>query len=98
MSENQKQNIIDVHNIMCKLNNVEAEVIKELAEKMIDAKLLTLVPDAILENMDVTEKLMMIDLYSMSEEERERARAEVEAIPLDEILKEEGLKLNNMNI
>lgn len=90
MSENQKQNIIDVHNIMCKLNNVEAEVIKELAEKMIDAKLLTLVPDAILENMDVTEKLMMIDLYSISEEER--AKEEAEAIPLDEILKEEGLK------
>ena len=90
MGENQKQNIIDVHNIMCKLNNAESEVIKELAEKMIDVKLLTLVPDAILENMDVSEKLMMIDLYSMSKEEREREEAE--AIPLDEILKEEGLK------
>ena len=90
MSENQKQNIIDVHNIMCKLNNVELNAIKELAEKMIDVKLLALVPDVLLENMDVTEKLMMIDLYSMSVEERKQQEAE--AISLDEILKEEGLQ------
>lgn len=89
MSETQKQNIIDIYNIMCKLNNVETEVIKQLAEKMIDAKLLILVPDAILENMDVTEKLMLIDLYSKSKEEREKE--ELEAIPLESILKEEGL-------
>ena len=89
MSENQKQNIIDVHNIMCKLNSIEAKVIKELAEKIIDVKLLALVPDAILENMDVTEKLMMIDLYSMSKEDREKEEAE--AIPLEDILKEEVL-------
>ena len=89
MSKTQRQNIIDVHNIMCRLNDLEADTIKELAEKMIDVKLLTLVPDAILENMDVTEKLMLIDLYSMSEEQK---REEEEgAITLDEILKEEGL-------
>lgn len=90
MSENQKQNIIDINNIMYKLNSIEVTTIKELAEKMIDAKLLALVPDVILENMDITEKLMMIDLYSMSEEERKKA--EEEAIPLEEILKEEGLE------
>ena len=90
MSEIQKQNIIDINNIMYKLNDIEGNVIKELAEKMIDAKLLALVPDAILENMDITEKLMMIDLYSKSKEEREKD--EQEAIPLEEILKEEGLK------
>lgn len=90
MSESQKQNIIDVNNIMYKLNNIEITTIKELAEKMIDAKLLALVPDVILENMDVTEKLMMIDLYSMSEEERRKAAEE--AIPLEDILKEEGVE------
>ena len=90
MSELQKQNIIDVQNIMCKLNIVESNVIKELAEKMIDAKLIALVPDALLENMDITEKLMMIDLYSMSEEEREKANED--SIPLDEIMKEEGIE------
>ena len=88
MSENQKQNIIDVQNIMCKLNSVEVKVIKELAEKIIDVKLLALAPDAILENMDVTEKLMLIDLYSMSKEEREKEEAD--AIPLEDILKEEA--------
>ena len=65
MSESQKQNIIDVANIMRKLNTIEATVIKELAEKMIDAKLLTLAPDAILENMDITEKLMLIEELSL---------------------------------
>ena len=90
MSESQKQNIIDVNNIMYKLNNIEITTIKELAQKMIDAKLLALVPHVILENMDVTEKLMMIDLYSMSEEERRKAAEE--AIPLEDILKEEGLE------
>ena len=90
MSESQKQNIIDVNNIMYKFNNIEITTIKELAEKMIDAKLLALVPDVILENMDVTEKLMMIDLYSMSEEERRKAAEE--AIPLEDILKEEGVE------
>ena len=90
MSESQKQNIIDVNNSMYKLNNIEITTIKELAEKMIDAKLLALAPDVILENMDVTEKLMMIDLYSMSEEERRKAAEE--AIPLEDILKEEGLE------
>ena len=89
MSDAQKQNIIDVHNIMCKLSKVKSEAIKELAEKMIDVKLITLVPDIILDNMDITEKLMMIDLYSMSKEEREKE--EKEAIPLEEILKKEGL-------
>lgn len=89
MSDAQKQNIIDVHNIMCKLTSIESEAIKELAEKMIDVKLLTLVPDIILDNMDITEKLMMIDLYSMSKEQREKE--EEEAIPLEEIKKEEGL-------
>jgi len=90
MSETQKQNVIDVYNIMCKLSSVEANLIKELAERIIDAKLLALAPDAILENMDVTEKLMLIDLHSMSEEERKKA--EEEAIPLEDILKEDGIE------
>ena len=76
MSKSQKQNIIDVANIMRKLNTIEATVIKELAEKMIDAKLLTLAPDAILKNMDITEKLMLIEELSLTEEQREKERKE----------------------
>ena len=94
MSENQKQNIIDVNNMMYRLTNTEAEVIRELTEKMVDAKLLALVPDAILENMDVTEKLMMIEYYSKSEEERKKD--EEEAIPLEEALKKAGLTIDEL--
>ena len=40
-------------------------------------KVLALVPDAILENMDTTEKLMLIDYYSKSEEERKKNREDI---------------------
>lgn len=94
MSESQKQNIIDVANIMRKLNTIEATVIKELAEKMIDAKLLTLAPDAILENMDITEKLMLIEELSLTEEQREKERKE--AVSFEQALKEAGLTINDI--
>lgn len=94
MSESQKQNIIDVANIMRKLNTIEATVIKELAEKMIDAKLLTLAPDAILKNMDITEKLMLIEELSLTEEQREKERKE--AISFEQALKEAGLTMNDI--
>lgn len=94
MSESQKQNIIDVANIMRKLNTIEATVIKELAEKMIDAKLLTLAPDAILENMDITEKLMLIEELSLTEEQRKKERKE--AISFEQALKEAGLTMNDI--
>lgn len=64
MNELQKQNIEDVQNIMHKLNEDETCVIRELSEKMLDAKILTLVPDAILENMSIAEKIMTLGLKS----------------------------------
>lgn len=94
MSELQKQNIIDVANIMRKLSNIEVEVLKQLAEKMIDVKLLTIAPDAILSNMDITEKLMLIEELSMTEEERQREKEE--AISFEKALKEAGLTLDDI--
>ncbi len=63
-------------------------------ESIINMKVLALVPDAILENMDTTEKLMLIDYYSKSEAERKKDREE--AIPFEEILKEEGLTRDDL--
>lgn len=94
MSETQKQNILDVANIMRKLSNVEVKAIKELAEKMIDAKLLSLAPDAILENMDVTEKLMLIDELTLTEEQRLKEKEE--AISFEQALKEAGLTVDDL--
>lgn len=90
MSEQQKQNIIDIHNIACILSIEQQKIIKDLEEKMLDEKLLALAPDAILENMDITEKLMLIKELSLTEEERKKEKEE--AIPLEIVLKEEGLE------
>ena len=90
MSEQQKQIIIDIHNIACILSFEQQKIIKELEEKMLDEKLLTLASDVILENMDITEKIMLIRELSLTEEERQKEREE--AIPLEIILKEEGLE------
>ena len=94
MSETQKQNIIDVANIMRKLSINEVEVIKQLAEKMIDAKLLAIAPDAIIENMDITEKLMLIEELSLTEEQRKKEREE--AISFEQALKEAGLTIDDI--
>ncbi len=89
-----KQNVIDIYNIMCVLNKDEISTIKELAEKLIDIKLLLLAPDVILENMDITEKLMLLDELSLTDEERKKEKEE--AIPFEQILKEKGISIDEL--
>lgn len=89
MSENQKQSIININEILYKLSESEISIASSFFDNLLNMKVLALVPDAIIENMDTTEKLMLIEYYSKSEAERKRD--EEESIPLDEILKEEGL-------
>ena len=90
MSESQKQSIININEILPRLSESEMNVAIAFFDNLLNMKVLALVPDAILENMDTTEKLMLIEYYSKSEDERKKD--EDEAIPLDEILKEEELK------
>jgi len=64
---------------------------------LLDAKLLEVMPKldlTELNELDTTEKLMLLREYSLTEEEREKQRAE--AIPLEEILKEEELTLDDL--
>ena len=89
MSENQKQSIININEILYKLSESEISIASSFFDNLLNMKVLALVPDAIIENMDTTEKLMLIEYYSKSEAERKKD--EEDAIPLDEILKEEGL-------
>lgn len=92
MSEEFKQTLIDIHNISYHLSIDEAKRIEKIAEKLLDIKLLETMPHLQvneLEEMDVTEKLLLLKEYSLTEEERQKEIEE--AIPLDEILKEEGL-------
>ena len=93
MSE-QQQHIIDIHNMSCILNVRQLKIIKELEEKMIDALLLSLAPDAILENMDITEKLMLIRELSKDKETLNFEKEE--SIPIEEFLKEMGLNADDI--
>lgn len=93
MSETQRQLLIDINNISYTLGEEYAKKINRVAINFLDAKLLEVLPKlelSELEELDTTEKLMLLREYSLSEEERKKE--EEEAIPLDEILKEEGLK------
>ena len=92
MSEEFKQTLIDINNISYHLTIEEAKRIEKIAEKLLDVKLLETMPDLQveeLEEMDVTEKLMLLKEYSLTDEQRKKEREE--AIPLEKILKEEGL-------
>lgn len=92
MSDEFKQTLIDINNISYHLSIEEAKRIEKIAEKLLDIKLLEALPHlqiTELEEMDVTEKLMILKEYSMPEEQRNKEREE--AIPLEDILKEEGL-------
>ena len=92
MSDEFKQTLIDINNISYHLSIEEAKRIEKIAEKLLDIKLLEALPHlqiTELEEMDVTEKLMLLKEYSMPEEQRNKEREE--AIPLEDILKEEGL-------
>ncbi len=92
MSEEFKQTLIDINNISYHLSIEEAKRIEKIAEKFLDIKLLETMPHLQteeLEELDVTEKLMLLKEYSLTEEQRAKEREE--AIPLEEILKEEGL-------
>ena len=64
MSENQKQNIININEILCKLNEKEINIVSSFFDNLLNMKVLALIPDAIIENMDTEEKIMLIEYYS----------------------------------
>lgn len=97
MSEIQKQNIIDINNIIFNLDEECQEKIKKIAISLLDMKLIEVMPKlplSELEELDTTEKLMLLREYSLSEEEREKERNE--AIPFEDVLKEAGLSLDDL--
>ena len=88
MSDEFKQTLIDISNISYNLSIEDVKRIEKMAEKLLDIKLLELLPKLKLEEleeMDVTEKLMLFKEYSLTDEERKKEREE--AIPLEEILR-----------
>lgn len=72
MSDAQIQAIKDVIKMTPRLNMDCLNSIKTLMEKAIDSELLKLEPSVILENMDITEKVMYLDYLHESKDTKEK--------------------------
>ena len=94
MSENQKQNVMDIRSMAPFINIKIAESIRNLMEAEIEHEILKVNPNVEFEDMDITEKIMLLEYISKSEDERKKERSE--SIPLEDILKEEGLTIEGL--
>ena len=94
MSEAQIQAIKDVIKMTPRLSIDCLNSIKVLMEKTIDSQLLKLEPTVILENMDITEKVMYLDY--LTETNREKKNESEGAEDFEEILKREGLTIDDL--
>ena len=94
MSETQIQAIKDVIKMTPRLNMECLNYIKILMEKSIDSEILKLEPTAILDNMDITEKVMYLDYLTESKETKEKE--DENAISFEEVLKREGLTFDDL--
>ena len=94
MSELQIKLINNIIKMTPKLSLEVLEEIEKIMENEINKKLLELENDVILENMDITEKVMFLDILQQTDEEREEAYKT--AIPFEEMLKREGLILDDL--
>lgn len=94
MSEAQIQAIKDVIKMTPRLNVECLNSIRTLMEKAIESELLRLEPNVILENMDITEKVMYLDYLVESEDTKEKELKNAGAF--EEILKREGLTYDDL--
>lgn len=94
MSDTQIQIIKDVMKMTPKLSLKTLKTIRDLMESMIDSELIRLEPSVKLENMDITEKVMYLEYLTESKETKEEE--EKNALSLEEILKREGLTLDDL--
>lgn len=94
MSETQIQAIKDVIKMTPRLSVECLNSVKILMEKAIDSELLKLDSAVILENMDITEKVMYLDYLT---ESKETKKNELEnAVSFEELLKREGLTFDDL--
>ncbi|MCI8641264.1 MAG: hypothetical protein HFJ59_05285 [Clostridia bacterium] len=94
MSEAQIQAIKDVIKMTPRLNVECLNSVKILMEKSIDSELLRLEPTVILENMDITEKVMYLDYLTESNDTKEKELKN--AVSFEEILQREGLTYDDL--
>lgn len=94
MSETQLQTIKDVIKMTPRLNIDCLNSIKILMENAIDSELLRLDSTVILENMDITEKVMYLDYLTETKDTKENELKN--AVSFEEILKREGLTIDDL--
>ena len=94
MSETQIQMVKDVIKMTTRVNMDCLNSVKNILEKAIDTELLKLEPTVILNNMDITEKVMYLDYLTEDKDTKERELKE--AISLEELLKREGLNIDEI--
>lgn len=94
MSKAQIQAIKDVIKMTPRLNVECLNSVKILMEKAIDSELLRLEPTVILENMDITEKVMYLDYLAESKDTKEKELNN--SVSFEEILKREGLTYDDL--
>ena len=94
MSDAQIQAIRDVIKMTPRLNMDCLNSIRILMEKAIDTELLKLEPSIILDNMDITEKVLYLDYLKESKDTKEKEWEH--AVSFEEILKREGLTLDDL--
>lgn len=94
MSDSQIQAIKDVIKMTPRLSVECLNSIRILMEKAIDSELLKREPTVILENMDITEKVMYLDYITESKNTKENEFKN--AISFEEVLKREGLTLDDL--
>ncbi len=94
MSNTQIQAIEDVIKMTPRLNMECLTSIKVLMEKAIDSELLKIDSKVILENMDITEKVMYLDYLKENKDTKEK---ELEnSVSFEELLKREGLTIDEL--
>jgi len=94
MSDAQIQAIKDVIKMTPRLNMECLNSIKILMEKAIDSELLRLEPTVILENMDITEKVLYLDYLTENKDIKENELKN--SVSFEEILEREGLTLDDL--
>ena len=94
MSEAQIQAIKDVIKMTPRLNIDCLNSIKILMEKAIESELLRLEPTVLLDNMDITEKVMYLDY--LTEDKNLKEDQKKNAVSFEEILKREGLTIDEL--
>lgn len=94
MSDAQIQAIKDVIKMTPRLNMECLSSVRVLMEQSINSEILKLEPTAIINNMDITEKVMYLDYLSESKEVK--SEEEKNSISFEEVLKREGLTIDEL--